>query len=205
MKENVNLAEYLPSFLAELKEFKVLFSSEDSEYDLLWDSASGVLADQYIETAGERGVLRLEKITGLPSDRSLTLGERKARIIARINEELPYTLRKLNEMLEAVCGRGNFTIGADFPNYKLKVVTALRSNVRVDDTAQLLERVVPANIIIQTENRVSEGARGGMYFAGAVGEHHEFVIGMALNREENIGCKIFSAGTASVHREIFVS
>lgn len=200
----INLAEHLPPFLAELKELAVLFSSENPEFDQLWDETQGVLDDQYVDTAGERGIVRLEKITGIPTDRSLTLAERKTRIITRINEELPYTLRKLNDMLEAVCGKENFSIVTDFPNYVLGVVTVLRSNVRVESAEQLLERVVPANMVIKTKNSVSESVGGGAYFAGAVGEHHEFTVGMALDRKENIGCKIFSAGTATVHREIFI-
>lgn len=176
MTENVNLIEHIPPFLAEFKELAALFSSEDPEFDLLWSKSSGVLDDQYIETAGERGVARLEKITGIPTDRSLTLDERKTRIITRINEELPYTLRKLNELLAAVCGEGNFSILGDFPNFTMTVVTEHLSGSQITETERLLESVIPANIVIHTQNRETVKADGSAFFGGAVTAQYEVFI-----------------------------
>ncbi len=180
MTENVNLAKYLPPFLAEFKELAELFSAENPEFDLLHGEVRRVLDDQYIKTAGERGVARLEKITGIPTDRSLTLDARKTRIITRINEELPYTLRKLNELLAAVCGEGNFSIFGDFPNYAITVTTERLSSSQIVEVERLLDNVIPANIITNTQNQETVKTDGGdIIFTVCLSDHRSVIIDTA--------------------------
>lgn len=202
MNVKVNLLEHLPPFLAEFKELSTLFSAENPEFDLLWNEAWSVLDDQYIETASERGVTRLEKITGIPTDRSLTLAERKTRIITRINEELPYTLRKLNELLAAVCGEGNFSIFGDFPNYMITVITKKLSVSQITEVERLLDNVIPANIIMITHNNEAVEASSGVYLGGAVTKNITVECSSDLKEIEKLNTNIGIAVCLVEHRII---
>lgn len=202
MNVKVNLLEHLPPFLAEFKELSALFSAENPEFDLLWNEARSVLDDQYIETAGERGVARLEKITGIPTDRSLTLAERKTRIITRINEELPYTLRKLNELLSAVCGEGNFLIFGDFPNYTISIITKRLTVSQITEVERLLDNVIPANIVMVTQNREDVEASSGIYLGGAVTKNITVECSSDLEEIELLNTNIGIAVCLVEHRII---
>lgn len=176
MNMNVNLEEYLPPFLAEFKELSKLLSAENPEFDLLHYKIQDILDDQYIETAGERGVARFEKITGIPTDKSLSLAERKTQIITRINEELPYTLRKLNELLAAVCGKDKFSILRDFSNYTINVITEQLSNSQIIEVERLLDSVIPANLVMNTQNQETVNTDGKIIFVTYHSEHISVVI-----------------------------
>lgn len=204
MNEKVNLLDHLPPFLAEFKELAKLFSAEDPEFDLLWSEARGILDDQYIETAGERGVIRLEKITGIPTDKTLTLAERKTRIITRINEELPYTLRKLNELLAAVCGEGNFSILGDFPNYTISVITKRLSASQINEVERLLDNVIPANLVMVTHNDEAKDAACGAYFGGVVSKNITVECSSDLDEIELLNTNIGAAVCLVEHRVIAV-
>lgn len=204
MNVKVNLLEHLPPFLAEFKELSTLFSSENPEFDLLWNEARSVLDDQYIETAGERGVKRLEKITGIPTERSLTLAERKTRIITRINEELPYTLRKLNELLLAVCGEGNFLILGDFPNYTISIITKRLTVSQITEVERLLDNVIPANLIMVTQNREDVEASSGIYFGGVVTKSVTVEVSADLDENKVLNTDFNIAACISDHKCVVI-
>ena len=65
MTRNVNLASYLPSFLAEFKENIALLDAENPELEFLWKSFDRILKNEYISTADEYGLSRFEDIVGI--------------------------------------------------------------------------------------------------------------------------------------------
>ena len=110
------------------------------------DKADSLLADQFILTAGESGISRWEKILGIAPKGTDTLDDRRFRVLTRLNEELPYTLPKLCEMLSNLCG-GKFT--AELSDYTLSVKLGLSAKSNYSDVAMLLDRVIPANILAE--------------------------------------------------------
>ena len=77
-----------------------------------------------------------------------TLDERRARVLARLCEQLPFTLRTLRVQLEALCGAGGFTIELFSGNNALRVRAPLALRNYQDDIRDLLERVVPCALWI---------------------------------------------------------
>ena len=96
MVTNRKLIDYLPHFMQEYREIAVVTETEQPEIDKLWNAAEGVFSDQYIQDATENGVSRYETMFGILSKGTDTLEERKFRILTKLNQELPYTLQKLN-------------------------------------------------------------------------------------------------------------
>lgn len=147
---NRNLIEYLPEFLREVKENKaILTMAEQPEMVTVWKAIDNALKDQFVEDATEYGVARWEYILKITPKATDTLESRKFSILTRINEQIPFTLTSLNEQLKSLCGEDNYEVRLDSQNYKLSVAVALEAANNLQDIEALLNRTVPANLIIE--------------------------------------------------------
>lgn len=54
------LIDYLPPVLASILEMQAIMEIEQPEAEMLWDKLSGVMDDQFVETASEERVKRWE-------------------------------------------------------------------------------------------------------------------------------------------------
>lgn len=142
------LLNYYPGFLRGYLEYQVISESEQYEVERLWNALDVALKDQFIAEAGEYGVSRWEKILGILPKGSETLVQRRFRILTRLSEQLPYTVRMLENQLEALCGEGRYTIWLEHKSYKLIVRVSLMARNNLTDVDDLLKRIVPANLII---------------------------------------------------------
>ena len=103
------LINYLPYVVRDYAEFKGISEAEQPEFESAWDSSDDLLNNQFISTAGNLGLSRWEKILGITPKGTDTLEDRRFRILTRLNEELPYTLPQLRNILETLCGSGNYS------------------------------------------------------------------------------------------------
>lgn len=148
MDREINILNYLPAILKEVKELKALSVCENPELVLLWDALENALNDQFVNDATEYGVSRLESILKIVSKGTDTLNDRKFRILTRLNEKLPYTVRTLQNQLSSLCGENGFTLEVNHAAYTLKVRVELTAKSNFNDVEALLDRVAPANMII---------------------------------------------------------
>jgi len=107
--------------------------------------------EQFISTAKAYGVARLEKIVGITSKATDTLEERKFRVLAKYNEDVPYTVPKLKELLTTLCGSDGYTLEINSNDFTLKVKVELTSKKNKDAVSELVERVTPVNMLISVE------------------------------------------------------
>ena len=143
------LIDYLPHIIRDVKEYKAIMNdAEQPEMVDSWQAIDDALNDQFIVDSTEYGVSRWEKILGIVPQATLTLDERKFTILARINEQLPFTIRTLEESLKSLCGKNGYMIQLKANEYILIVKVALVAKQNFNDVQKLLERVVPANMII---------------------------------------------------------
>lgn len=140
------LVDYLPPVLAGTKEMAAIMAAEQPEVEALWDTLRVVLDAGFVQTAGSRGLSRWEKIIGIRPKGTDTLEVRRIRIITRMNERLPYTMRVLCQMLTAICGPEGYTVRLYPDRYYLRVRVALDQLESYNDVRSMLRRVVPANI-----------------------------------------------------------
>lgn len=143
-----NLLEYLPLVLRDIKEYKVLEAIEQTQFENLWSALFDSVNNQFVSDAVESGIVRYEKILNIMPKGTDTLDVRRFRILARMNEELPYTMEKLQGSLEALCGENGYTAVLDNDEYKLIVRVALGVKGQYEEVDKLLQRITPANIII---------------------------------------------------------
>lgn len=151
MARYVNISEYLPQVLKELEEIKALNLVENPILIQEWMFAENQLNNQFVETANETGIQRYERMLKLNYSDSDTLETRRFRIISRFQEQAPYTWRVLHKILTSLLGEGGYRLERNVAtktlNVKIDLTVSSQFNILVDT----LERIVPANMIINVE------------------------------------------------------
>lgn len=144
------LQDYLPPILLKTYEFPLLCKTEQPEIDRLHDAADAVLDAQFISTAGERGIERYEQIFSIVPQDTDTLDERRFRVLAKINAQLPFSIRRLRQQLSTLCGEDGYRMEIDGGRYTLTVKVALTAKRNQQAVEELLADIVPANMVCTT-------------------------------------------------------
>ena len=143
------LIDYLPYVVRDYAEFQGITGAEQPEFEDAWAAVDDLLNNQFITTAGNLGLSRWEKILGIAPKGTDTLEDRRFRVLARLNEELPYTLPQLRVILENLCGPGNSS--AEVTDYTLLVKVGVAAKKNFEDVQTLLERVAPVNLVLMVQ------------------------------------------------------
>ena len=144
------LQDYLPPILLKTYEFPLLCDTEQPEIDRLRDAADAVLDAQFISTAGETAIARYEKIFGITPMDTDTLAERRFKVLAKINAQLPFSVRRLRQQLATLCGEDGYKLELDGGKYTLTVKVALTAKRNQQAVEELLADIVPANMVCTT-------------------------------------------------------
>lgn len=144
------LQDYLPPILLKTYEFPLLCDTEQPEIDRLRDAADAVLDAQFLSTAGEYAIQRYEKIFGVVPQDTDTLDERRFKVLAKINAQLPFSVRRLRQQLETLCGEDGYKLELDGDRYTLTVKVALTAKRNQQAVEELLADIVPANMVCTT-------------------------------------------------------
>jgi len=141
-----NLIDYLPPYMQEYEEMQAIMTTEQREFGTAGAALDTVWNNQWLDSSSEEGVQRWERMMNILPGASETLAERKARIYARWNNELPYTYRKLEEYLERVCGHGKYSIDLNAGTYTIDIKIAIESKSVFDAVTEILKKMIPANM-----------------------------------------------------------
>lgn len=147
MTTDRKLINYLPLFMQEYFEMQKIMETEQVEIDRLWLEAENALADQFILEATESGVRRWESMLGVSPKDTDSLDERKFRILTLLNQELPYTMRKLEQALTNLCGADGYSITMNSAEYQVEVKLALSNKNNYLEVEKILKKMIPANMV----------------------------------------------------------
>lgn len=145
MTRNVNLASYLPSFLAEFKENIALLDAENPEFEFLWKSFDRILKNEYISTADEYGLSRFEDIVGIKPLADDTLESRRSRVLSRWFNHIPLTLKGLKKRLALICSEQGYSV--TIKDYIITISVYTRFDSQKEELKQLINDVIPANML----------------------------------------------------------
>lgn len=141
------LIEYLPEWLREFREIKILCEKYQIQLERLWLLEEAVYENNFVSSLDVRGCERWEKVLGIQNKDTYSLGERRNNIAGRIAEQRPFTYARLRTMLDSICGKGGYKAELLPEIYTLTVKLELTSKNMLSDVRTLLERIVPANLI----------------------------------------------------------
>lgn len=142
------LIDYLPPVLQQTREMQAVMEGEQPAVAGLWDAWKTVLDALFVRYANEQGLARWERMLGIRPRGTDSMEVRRVAVLARLNEQLPFTERTLRLMLDGVCGPGGYTLEIIYSEYRVFVRVHLWEKRAMDEAAALLGRVVPANMVI---------------------------------------------------------
>lgn len=141
----------LPAYYRDIKEFQELTRVQSKRLDHLDGAIQQFEDDQFILTSSEPAIYRREKEFNILPDRTTeTLDFRKRRLLGRMMQKAPFTFRYMVQQLDQLVGKSRYTISIDVTNYWLEVLVTVESQSYYKEAADLLERIVPLNLILET-------------------------------------------------------
>ncbi len=149
----IDLSEYLTDPLRDVKEMQAIMAAETPEVQALWAACEDCMNDQFISEATERGIARREKMLHIAPSILDTLDERRMRVHTRYNENIPYTRRRLASLLAAICGENGYTLQIVTAAFAVNVTLELSVKKWKDTVEEMLDRVLPANMVFAVELR----------------------------------------------------
>ena len=148
MVRKVDLISYLPEYLHGYKELRKIMEVQQAEIQKLEDITGALINNQFIISADEQGIEKYETMLGVAALDDDTLENRKFRILSRWNNTIPYTVSALKEKLENLCGKDGYILEVLNGEYRVFVRIALTSKKNYRMVEEMLEEVIPANMVI---------------------------------------------------------
>lgn len=146
----MNLIEYIPPFLKEVKEFNRIFDTEDIEIKNMRAQINKLLSEVIVKTADSYGLERYEKIYGITKIAE-TIEARRMNILFKMNNRVPYTLKWLINTLDEAIGKGNYKLTTNFKNYELNIEINLNYTEAAEILKTNLVKQIPANLQLNYE------------------------------------------------------
>lgn len=146
-----NIRHYFPDVLVNAVEFKEFAKTVDPEMNCI----IGLLVEKALNTfvfdLDEDGATRWEDMLKLTPRSADTLDDRRMAILAKITPNTPYTYRKLEILLDGICGEGNYSINLKHNQYYIKILIALGVKRQRQTTEYMLRCILPANLTIEID------------------------------------------------------
>lgn len=142
--DTTDLLVNLPEFLKALKDFQAIGKSEDPEFTLAWLGVKTWLKDRFISSMTEDGLSKMEQFLRIRPLESDTEEDRRQRLLAIENKALPYTLRKLKEVLGNTSGEGNTDVLVE--GFSVIIPVKLASLRSLDFIRETAEQMIPMNM-----------------------------------------------------------
>lgn len=148
LEREVRVQRYYPNVIANADEFKQLAILENEEFKSIWEVLFKWFKNRFVSEADLEGVQRWEQMLKIIPSKESTLEDRKHFILMRINTILPYTIRRLQQILNAVYGDDFATVFTN-KKYELWVDIDNRIILKTPGMHTLLRAIIPANLIIK--------------------------------------------------------
>lgn len=153
------LIDYLPEYLREYVEEKAALEAVEPELDNIWQMSEKMLKESFILTEELYGAGRWEKILALRPKDTDSLETRNLRILAKINETLPYTMTTLRRFLDTSVGAGNYEIYLDEQRYLLDIQILLGQLGKVKAVMEYVEQITPVNLVLLYTGKQTDSYR----------------------------------------------
>lgn len=148
LEREVKVQRYYPNVIANADEFKQLAILENEEFKSIWEVLFKWFKNRFVSEADLEGVRRWEQMLKIIPSKEATLEDRKQFILRRINTILPYTIRRLQQILNVVYG-DDFAVVSTNKKYELWVDIDNRIILKTPSMRTLLRAIIPANLIIK--------------------------------------------------------
>lgn len=142
------LIDYLPPFLQEYKELKIINHTEQEEIEQAWEAAEKLLKEPFLLSASTYGISRIEKILKIQALDTDDLETRMFRVLLKLNEVLPYTYRTIKRHLDEICGEAEYELQVHPDEFTIDAIFEIEERQKLVELGRYLDEVLPANLVI---------------------------------------------------------
>ena len=143
--------DYLPEELKKYKEFQAIGDTVDKQFDKLETDKRRVLLNGFIMSLDDYGCTRWEKMLHLVRRDSDSLEDRRKRILIKFLNQLPYTEKRLREMLDSICGEDGYHLEVNITEECVRVKIELGRKNQFREVQKMLEDIVPLNLWLDVQ------------------------------------------------------
>ena len=145
---NRPLNSFVPHYYNGVVEMDEIIRAEESIVDIARVEMATAVANTFVLTANESGVIMFEKMLNIIANASVeTLEFRRERIINRMAMSPPFTFRFLKNRLDETIGVDAWKSYIDFPNYTLYVESLATDQNWFYEIEFMINRIKPCNIV----------------------------------------------------------
>ena len=149
-RNDIDISQFLPPVSRDSRDMQEIMRVENPEFILLWEIMADLLDNQFIPSMGELGLSHWEWILEvLPQDTD-TIEDRRNRILRLLAGTRPYTVEKLQEMLDATFGRGAVGVDLNENLYEIWFILSKEMRERSGEVINYAEPIVPKNLLLKT-------------------------------------------------------
>lgn len=145
------LIEYLPPYLRNYSELRAITDTEQPEIELVNKAIDLVLSESFVETLDEYGCERWEKMLKIAIKPTDTLEIRRFQILSKMLQDLPYTIRRLHEVLARLCGDKYYNVILKHNEYFLQIWIEVESHEKREIVIDTVKKMIPANLILDVQ------------------------------------------------------
>jgi hypothetical protein len=148
LEREVRVQRYYPNVIANADEFKQLATLENEEFKSIWEVLFKWFKNKFVYEADLQGIQRWEEMLKIIPKSKETLEDRRSNILVKINSILPYTIRRLKQILDLKFGKDN-AIPITTKNYELIINFNNEIELNAKTMRALLRAIIPANLIFK--------------------------------------------------------
>jgi hypothetical protein len=148
LEREVKVQRYYPNVIANAGEFKQLAILENEEFKSIWEVLFKWFKNRFVYEADLQGIQRWEEMLKIIPKSKETLEDRRSNILVKINSILPYTIRRLKQILDLKFGKDN-AIPITTKNYELIINFNNEIELNAKTMRALLRAIIPANLIFK--------------------------------------------------------
>lgn len=148
LEREVRVQRYYPNVIANADEFKQLAILENEEFKFIWEVLFKWFKNKFVYEADLQGIQRWEEMLKIIPKSKETLEDRRSNILVKINSILPYTIRRLKQILDLKFGKDN-AIPITTKNYELIINFNNEIELNAKTMRALLRAIIPANLIFK--------------------------------------------------------
>ena len=191
-RNDIDISQFLPPVSRDSRDMQEIMRVENPEFILLWEIMADLLDNQFIPSMGELGLSHWEWILEvLPQDTD-TIEDRRNRILRLLAGTRPYTVEKLQEMLDATFGRGAVGVDLNENLYEIWFILNKEMRERSGEVINYVEPIVPKNLLLKT--LVEEKIQTKSTFSGGL-IMVDKEITILKPRNYDISTEIYNGGT----------
>ncbi|WP_443871991.1 putative phage tail protein [Megamonas funiformis] len=148
LEREVKVQRYYPNVIANADEFKQLSLLENEEFKIIWQANCKWFYNTFVYKVDLQGIKRWEDMLKLTPKSTETLEDRRINILVKLNSMLPYTIRRLQQILDIRYGENN-AIAITTKEYELLIDFNNEIELNIGSMRAILRCIIPANLIFK--------------------------------------------------------